>query len=159
MRKEGNIMIYSNPMTNQLLRQKEQIENLIQQYNQPTPIQNFINTAGLDFEAKILSNGEDVSNIMINRRTLFVDEKNHKVVVKEMDGTISKEYEIVVPLDEKDKKILELENKLKEMELKVNERTGSTRTDDECKQSNANDNEHAQSQSIASIKPIQSTTN
>lgn len=147
-------MIYNNPMTNQLLRQKEQIENLIQQYNQPTPIQNFINTTGIDFEAKILTNGEDVSNIMINRRTLFVDEKNHKVVVKELDGTISKEYEIVVPLDEKDKKILELEKKLKEMELKIDERTESTRSDDERKQSSTNANEYAESKPITSIESV-----
>ena len=125
-------MIYNNPMTNQLLRQKEQIENLIQQYNQPTPIQNFINTTGLDFEAKILTNGEDISNIMINRRTLFVDEKNHKVVVKEMDGTISKEYEIVVPKDEKDLKIEELEKKLQEMEERINEHDEPARASSEC---------------------------
>ena len=109
-------------MMNNLLRQKENIENLISQYNQPqAPVQNIINTgSSLDFEARILTDGEDISNIAINKKTLFVDEKNKKVAVKELDGTISREYEIVVPLDEKDKKILELENKLKEMEVKFN---------------------------------------
>ena len=147
-------MIYNNPMTNQLLRQKEQIESLLQQYNQPTPIQNFINTSGIDFEAKILTNGEDISNIMINRRTLFVDEKNNKVVVKEIDGTISKEYEIIVPLDEKDKRIAELEEKLNKMEEKINERTESTRTIDERKQSNVNANDFIKSTTKTGSKPI-----
>lgn len=147
-------MIYNNPMTNQLLRQKEQIESLLQQYNQPTPIQNFINTSGIDFEAKILTNGEDISNIMINRRTLFVDEKNNKVVVKEIDGTISKEYKIIVPLDEKDKRIAELEEKLNKMEEKINERTESTRTIDERKQSNVNANDFIKSTTKTGSKPI-----
>ena len=145
-------------MTNQLLRQKEQIENLLQQYNQPTPIQNFINTTAIDFEAKILTNGEDVSNIMINRRTLFVDEKNHKVVVKEIDGSISKEYEIIVPMDEKDKKIAELENKLNEMEAKINEHPEHIRTNDERKQSNDNANEYVKSTAKANGKSVPSTT-
>ena len=118
---------YYNPnqnMINQLIRQKENVENMIQQYSQmpnQAPIQNIINqSSNLEFEAKILKDGEDISNIGIMRRTLFVDEKNKKVAIKEIDGTISKEYEIVVPLDEKDKKILELEKKLKEMEDKIN---------------------------------------
>ena len=32
--------------------------------------------------------------------------KNKKVIIKEVDGKISEEYEIVLPLDEKDKKII-----------------------------------------------------
>ena len=137
--------MYNNPMMNQLLRNRDQIDNLIQQYNQPTPIQNFINATGIDFEAKILTNGEDVSNIMVQRRTLFVDEKNHKVVVKEVNGTISKEYEIVVPKDEKDLKIEELENKLKKMEEKLNEYPEHDRTSNERNESNANANGDAKS--------------
>lgn len=147
-------MIYNNPMTNSLLRQKEQIENLIQQYNQPTPIQNFINTTGTDFEAKILTNGEDISNIMINRKTLFVDEKNHKVVVKELDGTISKEYEIVVPKDEKDLKIEELEQKLKEMEKRIDGHDEPIRPSSECKQSSTDANEYAKPTAKTSNKPV-----
>ena len=113
---------YSNQnMMNNLLRQKESIENLITQYSQPqAPVQNIINTgSSLDFEARILTEGEDISNIAINRKTLFVDEKNKKVSVKELDGTISKQYDIVVPKDAKDLKIEELEKRLKEMEEKI----------------------------------------
>lgn len=101
-------------MINQLMRQKENIDNMIQQYSQPpTPVQNIINTGfGTDFEAKILNDNEEIENILINRRTMFLDKKNKKLCIKEVDGSISEEYEIVLPLDEKDKKILELEKKI-----------------------------------------------
>lgn len=106
-------------MINQLMRQKDSIDNLLNQYSQP-PVQNIIN-AGTDFEARILNEGEEVENILISKRTMFLDEANKKVSIKEIDGTISKEYEIVIPLDEKDKKILELEKKIKELEDNSNE--------------------------------------
>lgn len=126
----ANMYGFSNQnMLNQLMRQKDNIDNLINQYSQPQqPIQNIINT-GTDFEARLVKNGEDVSNIFINKRTMFLDESAKKVYIKELDGTISKEYEIVIPLDEKDKKILELESKLKEMEGKINEHAKPISTD------------------------------
>ena len=116
-------------MLNQLMRQKDNIDNLINQYSQPQqPIQNIINT-GTDFEARILKDGEQIENILISKKTMFLDEANKRLVVKEVDGTISKEYEVVVPLDEKDKKILELESRLKEMEGKLNEHAKPISTD------------------------------
>ena len=117
---------YNQPMINQLMRQKDNIDNLLSQYSQP-PVQNIINT-GTEFEARILKDGEDVSNVLINKRTMFLDKTNKKVVIKEIDGKISEEYEIVIPLDEKDKKILELEKKLEEMGGKIDEYTKSSST-------------------------------
>lgn len=125
-------------MINQLMRQKDSIDNLINQYSQP-PVQNIINT-GTDFEARILKEGEQVENILINKRTMFLDESNKKLYVKEVDGSISKEYEIIIPLDEKDKKILDLETKLKEMENKINEYSKSTITNTKQSKSISNDN-------------------
>lgn len=124
---------------NQLMRQKENVENLINQYNQPqAPVQNIINTGtGLEFEAKILKDDEEVDNIFINKRTMFLDKKNKKLLIKEVDGKISEEYEIVIPLDEKDKHILDLENRLKEMEVYINEHSKPSRTDDVEQKSNA----------------------
>lgn len=127
----------NQPIINQLLRQKDNIENLLNQYNQPQPIQNIINT-GTDFEARILKDDEEVENILINRRTMFLDKKNKRLLVKEIDGKISEEYEIVLPLDEKDKKILELENKLKEMEVRYGH-TESNGANDGSIEPNAND--------------------
>lgn len=145
----GNIGINNQGMINQLMRQKENIENMITQYSQPpAPVQTIINTGSnnFEFEARILKDDEDISNIAIMRKTLFVDEKNKKISIKEVDGSISKEYEIIVPLDEKDKKILELENRLKEMEEKVNDKYAkSTKSNDVKQQSNANDNGNVKS--------------
>lgn len=109
--------MYNNQaMINQLMRQKDNIDNLINQYSQPSPVQNIINTSGIDFEARILKDGEEAENTYVARRTMFLDKKNKKLLIKETDGTISEQYEIILPLDEKDKKILELEQKIKEME-------------------------------------------
>lgn len=147
----------NQPMINQLLRQRDNIESMLNQYSQPqAPVQNIINTGtNLEFEARILNDGEDISNIGINRRTLFVDEKNKRVVVKELDGTISKEYEIIVPLDEKDKKILELEARLKEMEDKFNvEYSKPIRTDDVKQQPDEPANFNVKSTTKANSKQL-----
>lgn len=122
--------MYNNQaMINQLMRQKDNIDNLINQYSQPTPVQNIINTAGVEFEARILKDKEEAENIFVSRRTMFLDKKNKKLIIKETDGTISEQYEIILPLDEKDKKILELEKKIKE--LKKRERTEPNVANDE----------------------------
>ena len=122
--------MYNNQaMINQLMRQKDNIDNLISQYSQPSPVQNIINTSSLEFEARILKDNEEAENIFVARKTMFLDKKNKKLIIKETDGTISEEYEIVLPLDEKDKKILELEKKIKEME--EHEHAESNVTDDE----------------------------
>lgn len=112
---------YNNAgLMNQLYRQKENIENMINQYTQP-PVQNIINTTGnSEFDVKFIQNNEDISNIIIAKKTLFIDENNNKISIKEIDGTISKSYDIIIPKDEKDIKIETLENKIKELEEKIN---------------------------------------
>lgn len=147
-------------MINQLLRQKDNIDSMLTQYNQPQqPIQNIINTnSNISFEARILKDDEDAENIFINSRTMFLDKKNKKVFIKELNGKISEEYEIVIPLDEKDKKIIELEERLKEMENKINEHTEFIRTDDEQQQSVANGNEFIKSATKTSSKSIPKST-
>ena len=125
-------------MLNQLMRQKDSIDNLINQYSQP-PVQNIINT-GTDFEARILNENEQADNILINKRTMFLDEFRKKISIKEVDGTISKEYEIVIPLDEKDRKILELEEKIKEMEDRFYEHSKPIGSASKQSKSISNDN-------------------
>lgn len=132
---------YNQNMINQLMRQKDNIDNMINQYSQQPPVQNIINTiAGAEFEARILKEDEEVSNVFVNKKTMILDKKNKKLYVKEINGDISEQYEIVIPLDEKDKKILELENKLKEMEVRVNEYSRYDRTDEQISKPNANAN-------------------
>ena len=135
-------MPYNNygGMMTQLYRQKENIENMINQYsqglmNQQAPVQNIINTSSSsDVEIRYLTKDDDINNILITKKTLFIDETNHRICVKELDGTISKNYEIIIPKDEKDIKIEELENKIKELEERVNgQSTITTITSDDVK--------------------------
>ena len=145
-------MPYGNNMINQLYRQKDNIESMIAQYAnpQPAPVQNIINTSAStnDTEIKYLSKNDDVNNIIIMKKTVFIDEYNSKIMIKELDGTISKSYDIIVPKDEKDLKIEELENKVKELEEKINDKYSKldVSTDD------------VKSTSTNVIKPIKSTT-
>ena len=145
-------MPYGNNIINQLYRQKDNIENMIAQYAnpQPVPVQNIINTTTStnDTEIKYLSKNDDVNNIIIMKKTVFIDEYNNKIMIKELDGTISKSYDIIIPKDEKDLKIEELENKIKELEEKINDKyTESTISVDDVKSTSTN-----------VIKPIKSTT-
>ena len=119
-------MPYGANMMNQLYRQKENIENMIAQYaqNQQPPVQNIINTSNSsDTDVRFLKSGEDIANIIVTKKTVFIDENNKKISIKELDGTISKSYDIIVPKDEKDLKIEELENKIKALEERVNDKS------------------------------------
>lgn len=141
-----------NGMINQLYRQKENIDNMINQYStmqQQPPVQNIINTSNsTDIDVKFLKNDEDISNIIITKRTLFIDEKNSKIALKELDGEISKSYDIIIPKDPKDIKIEELEAKIKGLEEKINnECTESNKSNDDVKTANG-----------SVVKPIKSTT-
>ena len=145
---------YNNiAMMNQLYRQKENIEYMINQYSQNVaqpPVQNIINTTGTtsEIDVKFLKNNEDVSNIIISKKTLFIDENNAKISIKETDGTISKVYDIIIPKDEKDLKIEELEKKLRELEERVNDKsTKSTVASNDVKPT-----------TTSIVKPVKSTT-
>ena len=151
----------NQPMINQLYRQKDNIENLISQYTQPqAPVQNIINTGGTtEFEAKILGDDEQAENVLVNKRTMFLDKKNKKLVIKEVDGKISEEYEIVIPLDEKDKKILALEDKIREMEEIINVKLPELSKPDNVKYEPVkNGNGDIKSSTETSGKPISKPT-
>lgn len=126
-----------NTMLNQLYRQKENIDNMIAQYSAPqAPVQNIINTSNSnsDTDIRFLGPNDDISNIIISKKTVFVDEPKAKISIKEVDGTISKSYDIIIPKDEKDLKIEELEKKILELEERVNDKsTESTVTNDAIK--------------------------
>lgn len=109
---------------------KTQYQNLPQMAPQQPITQNFqlANTNQVEFEAKYLKKDEEVENIIVQRRTAFISPENKFLKVKEVDGTITT-YELIPPLDEKDKRIIELENKLKEMEAKNELSNTSTNTE------------------------------
>lgn len=149
---------YFNPQSNidRINNQIKELENLKGQYQnmniQPQtqqPItQNFqlaSNQTIVDFEAKYLKDNEDISNIPINHRTAFIDLNKGMLSIKEVDGNI-KEYPIVLPKDEKDLKIEELEKnnallnqKLNEMEMKINANVQYSQSVNEVKQPTSDD--------------------
>ena len=141
-------MNYYNPLynINKFDDQIRQLQDLKNQYQQ-APIQNFINSnIPVEMEAKYLKPNEKVEDIIIMNKTLFIDETNSKIYVKEKDGTISKTYDIIIPKTEEQLKIEELSNKneilsqkLEEMEKKLNEQSNVKLNNsiNEIKQSNA----------------------
>jgi len=149
---------YNNAgMMNQLYRYKDNIENMIAQYSQglmnpQAPVQNIINTTtsgtGSDIDVKFLNKDDDISNILITKKTLFIDEPRTKICLKEVDGTISKSYDIIIPKDEKDLKIEELENKILELEEKINDKHSESII-------SSND---VKTTTTSIVKPVKSTT-
>lgn len=109
---------YGNPI-DRIDSQIKELQNLKKSYQnipQQQPIQNIINTNGsqVEFEARILNENEKPSEILVSRRTAFIDLKNGVLSIKELNGDI-KEYKIELPKDEKDLKIEELERRLNEL--------------------------------------------
>lgn len=109
---------YGNPV-DRIDNQIKELENLRKNYQnmpQQQPIQNIINTNGsqMEFEARILNENENPNEILVQRKTMFFEPKKGKLYIKELNGDI-KEYDVVLPLDEKDLKIQELERRLNEL--------------------------------------------
>lgn len=152
---------YNNAgLMNQLYRQKENIENMIAQYTQnmgintQPPVQNIINTTGnsSDTDIRYVKPNEDISNIIVSKKTLFIDEPNSKISIKEVDGNISKVYNIIVPKDEKDIKIEELEKKIKELEERLDDKHAEhTITDATIKSTTTSANKSAKSATITTF--------
>ena len=147
-------------MVDRLIRQKEEIDNLIRTYQstgQQTPVNNFINTnqtqnTSKDFvEWRVLNENEEVDNLYVSNKTLFIND--NMMVLKDTNGQLQKwEVKKIYPKDKKDEKILELENKIKEQEMKVNEHSESTITTRERNKSYANDDEYVKSEPKTAIK-------
>ena len=116
-------MYNNNFMLEKLIRQKDEIENLMKSYqSQQTPMNvfNVGNTAQIDFEARMITKDEKPSEIMVQRKTAFICLENALLSIKEINGDI-KEYKIILPKtpeqienEELKKKIHNLEEQLKE---------------------------------------------
>ena len=102
--------------TNAIDKQIEELQKLKNSYaQQPINIFNNNNTSQNDFKAQYLNENEKVDEIFVQCKTAFIDLKNGVLSIKETNGDITT-YEIILPKDEKDLKIEELERKLKEYE-------------------------------------------
>ena len=110
--------------------------------NQQQPIQNIINTQmplNNLFMAQFLKENEKVEEMFVNHKTAFIDLFKKELKIKDIDGTITT-YGLILPKDEKDKKIEELEKQIQELKgLIVNEQSNSNvYADNESAEQNGN---------------------
>lgn len=129
-------------MIDNLVRQKERIDDMIKTYQQPQPVNNFINTNQTPLkdliEWRVLNENEEVDNLYVSNKTLFIND--NLMVLKGVDGSLEKwEVKKIYPIDKKDKKINELEEEIKSLkEMLKNEYPKFDESVDEFKQSNDN---------------------
>lgn len=152
-------MYNNNFMLDKLSRQREEIDNLMKAYQNPqTPINNFINTNQTPqkdmIEWRILNENEEVDNLYVNNKTLFV--RDNLMVLKGVDGSLEKwEVKKIYPIDKKDEKINALEEEIKELkEMISNEYIKLDEPIREIKQSDVNDDVVVESKSKASSKSV-----
>lgn len=110
-------------MIDNLLRQKDRIDEMIKSYQQPQPVNNFINTTQTPqnnlIEWRILNENEEVDNLYVANKTLFIND--NLMVLKGVDGSLEKwEVKKIYPIDKKDEKINALEEEIKKLKEMVN---------------------------------------
>lgn len=156
-------MYNNNFMIDRLVKQKEEIDNLIKNYQnmaQQTPVNNFISTNQPNsmpkdlIEWRILNENEEVDNLYVPNKTLFINDE--LMVLKDTNGELQKwEVKKVYPIDKKDEKINALEEEIKKLkEVINNEHTELDLAIGKCVQSNANDDVNVKPKSKTSTKSI-----
>ena len=135
--------MYNNQyMIDNLNRQKDRIDEMIRNYQQPQPVNNFINTNQTPskdlIEWRVLNENEEVDNLYVANKTLFIND--NMMVLKGVDGSLQKwSIKQIYPIDKKDEKINQLEEEIKKLkEMIGNEPTKLDSTTRECDKSNAN---------------------
>lgn len=145
-------------MIDNLLRQKDRIDEMIKNYQQPQPVNNFINTAPTSnkdlIEWRILNENEEVDNLYVANKTLFISDE--LMVLKGVDGSLEKwQIKKIYPIDKKDEKINALENEIRQLkEMMDNEHSKSNGATNEFKQSNGITNVNVESKPKTNGKPI-----
>ena len=71
--------MYSNQyMIDSLTKQKDRIDEMIRNYQQPSPVNNIINTVQTPskdlIEYRILNENEEVDNLYVSNKTLFIND-------------------------------------------------------------------------------------
>lgn len=110
-----------NKQIEDLQNLKSQIQNPMQMPNSTTPAINqtfqLANTNNMnDFDGKYANNIDEVKNTLALKNMLFVNKEMNILWLKDVTGNI-KSYTLteIVELDEKDKKIMELEKQIESM--------------------------------------------
>ena len=142
----GNQNIIDN-----LNRQKDRIDEMIRTYQQPTPVNNFINTNQIPQNDmvlwRVLNENEEVDNLYVQNKTLFIND--NMMVLKGVDGSLEKwEVKKIYPIDKKDEKINALEEEIKSLkEMINNESTKSNEPARKFEQSNGSNDVNVESKS------------
>lgn len=152
--------MYGNQyMLDNLTRQKERIDEMIRNCQQPQqPVNNFINTNQSPpkdlIEWRILNENEEVDNLYVSNKTLFINDT--MMIIKGVDGSLEKwEVKKIYPIDKKDEKINQLEEEIKKLkEMISNEPTKSNEPIRERNKSNANVDEYVEPKPKTNGKPI-----
>lgn len=151
--------MYNNQyMIDNLNRQKDRIDEMIRNYQQPQPVNNFINTGQILnkdlIEWRILNETEEVDNLYVQNKTLFINDNT--MVLKGVDGSLEKwQVKKIYPIDKKDEKINALEEEIKKLkEVINNESTKPIITNEECIESNGNVIRNVESKSKTTSKSI-----
>ena len=149
--------MYNNQyMIDSLTKQKDRIDEMIKSYQQPQPVNNFINTAQQPnkdlIEWRILNENEEVDNLYVSNKTLFIND--NLMVLKGVDGSLEKwEVKKIYPIDKKDEKINQLEEEIKKLkEMINNEYSKPNKSIGECEQSNVNVDGNVKSESKTTSK-------
>ena len=143
-------------MIDNLIRYKGQIDEMLKSYQQPTPVNNFINTnqpLPKDLiEWRILNENEEVDNLYVANKTLFINDNT--MILKDVDGKTEKwSIRKVYPIDKKDEKINQLEEEIKKLkEMMANEHSKSNESIREINKSNVNDDEYVEPKSKTTSK-------
>ena len=110
-----------NKQIEDLQNLKSQMQNPMQMPNSTTPAINqtfqLANTNNMnDFDGKYANNIDEVKNTLALKNMLFVNKEMNILWLKDVTGNI-KSYTLteIVELDEKDKKIMELEKQIESM--------------------------------------------
>lgn len=151
--------MYNNQyMLDNLTRQKERIDEMIRSYQQPQPVNNFINTNQTPnkdlIEWRILNENEEVDNLYVANKTLFIND--NLMILKGIDGSLEKwKIKKIYPIDKKDEKINSLEEEIKKLkEMINNEHEQSTITNAKFKQSNGIDDVNVKSEPKTTSKSV-----
>ena len=123
-------------MIDNLNRQKDRIDEMIRNYQQPQPVNNFINTNQMPsrdlVEWRVLNENEEVDNLYVSNKTLFIND--NLMVLKGVDGSLEKwKVKKIYTIDKKDEKINQLEEEIKKLKEALNEPTKSNESVDDSK--------------------------
>ena len=150
--------MYNNQyMIDSLTKQKDRIDEMIKSYQQPQPVNNFINTAQQPnkdlIEWRILNENEEVDNLYVANKTLFIND--NLMVLKGVDGSLEKwEVKKIYPIDKKDEKINALEEEIRKLKEVLNEPKQSNATNGEINKSNVNADEYVEFKPKTTSKSI-----